>query len=216
MTAPAELDSIEKLAQDLLAKTRNQGDSRYMLGVTGPPGAGKSTVAQRLHDELLNKHNFASSVVPMDGYHMSNETLSSLGLLHLKGIAETFDAGGFVSLVKRLRERFEQTVDFPTFDRSIESTVENGGSVPVGTKLVIVEGNYLLSEVEPWHQLRCLFDQVWYVDEPEEVLLPRLLQRHMDGGKTADQAKEKVDSTDLPNAIKIASTKHLATRILRL
>lgn len=216
MTTRRKIDSIEILAQDFLRlKQQQSSQNRVLLGITGPPGAGKSTLSENLHQEL-RRLGVSSKVVPMDGFHLDNETLQAMGILHLKGIEQSFDGEGFVRLLKRLKEGLDLNVPYPTFDRSMESTVKNGGFVPSGEENLIVEGNYLLSDSVPWHQIRCLLDWVWYVDVPEDVLLPRLLMRHMNGGKDLEQAQEKVASTDLPNAQHVARTKSKADLLLDL
>lgn len=213
MTQRSDVDSIEILAQDLLAEC-DKTAGRFLLGITGPPGAGKSTLAENLREELQSRFNFLAAVVPMDGYHLDDDTLKSMGIHHLKGIEKSFDGDGYVELLKCLKET-DHDVPYPTFDRTIESTVENGGMVPASVRLVITEGNYLLSENAPWHQIRCMLDRIWYVDVDEDVLLPRLISRHVAGGKTIEQARAKVHCTDLPNAKHVASTKELANRIMR-
>jgi len=216
MTSRRKIDSIAILAQELVErKHKLLPKSRFLLGITGPPGAGKSTLANNLQSEL-SRLSVSSAVVPMDGYHLDNETLRSMGILHLKGVEKSFDGEGFVKLLKRLKEDVDSDVPYPTFDRSTESTVANGGSVSSSEQLVIVEGNYLLSNHSPWHHIRCWLDWVWYVDVPEEVLLPRLLARHMEGGKDREQSMVKVNSTDLPNAQHVARTKLDADLLLEI
>lgn len=216
MTARRKIDSIATLAQDFLKlKQQAPPQTRVLLGITGPPGAGKSTLAENLHREL-RKVGASSQVVPMDGYHLDDETLVAMGIHHLKGVEQSFDGEGFVQLLKSLKETINSDVTYPTFDRSIESTVKNGGLVPAGEHILIIEGNYLLSDNPPWHQIRCLLDWVWYVDVPETVLVPRLLERHMLGGKNREQSQQKVESTDLPNARHVASTKEKADLVLEI
>jgi pantothenate kinase len=210
------IPQCEPLIADICRRLET-GDKRLLIGITGCPGAGKSTFAEQFQN-LVNKRMAldVSIVVPMDGYHLSNERLEELGLLPLKGIPKTFDARRFVELLDRLRLPPIETVYCPKFDRSIEASIENAIAITPQHKLCIVEGNYLLLDEPPWNQcVRCL-DEVWYLDVPTEILLPRLLQRHIDGGKTADGAREKVESTDLPNARLIAATKQKATKIISL
>lgn len=187
-----------------------------MLGITGPPGAGKSTVSELLRDRLRDAYKLQALVVPMDGYHLSNEELVRRNLRPLKGIPSTFDALGFVSLIGDIKDGAARTIEFPTFDRDIDSVVESGGKVEPTDEIIIVEGNYLLMTEPPWHQIRHYMDDVFYIDAPHTVLLDRLIYRHMQGGKNQDDARVKVDSTDLPNATLIEKTRNLATRVVKL
>ena len=63
---------------------------RRILGIVGPPGAGKSTLAAT----LLAAHGAAVQVVPMDGFHLANSELERLGRHQRKGAPDTFDAAG--------------------------------------------------------------------------------------------------------------------------
>ena len=189
---------------------------RFLLGITGPPGAGKSTLAHALAAGVLDQRGrTAALVAPLDGFHLSNETLDSLGLLSLKGAPQTFDAGAFVGCLRRLRADPVATVLWPDFDRSAERTVPDAISIVASTRLVITEGNYLLLEQPPWDEVRELLDQVWYLDVPADILRRRLIDRAMAYGRSADDAVRHVDESDLRNAELVARTKALADRIIR-
>ncbi|HEY9678361.1 MAG TPA: nucleoside/nucleotide kinase family protein [Drouetiella sp.] len=197
-----------------MQKTKN---SRIILGITGAPAAGKSTFA----DDLVRAINQISNsemaiVVPMDGFHYSNEFLTSLGLLALKGIPATFDAQGFVETIAKIKSTNEHSVFCPLFDRSIEASIQDAIEVKPQHKIVVSEGNYLLLSEAPWNKLRDLFDQIWYIDAELETLIPRLISRHEAGGRNDLQAKEKMDSTDIPNAKLIHSTRARADQQIRL
>lgn len=203
-----------------IAKLIEQSEmGRYILGIAGPPGSGKSTLAEKLHTELETLSPGLSVVVPMDGFHLDNETLEEMGLLHLKGIPETFDPLGFVSLLSDIRlaslESEARPISVPLFERSIESTVPNGMFVRPEHRIVIVEGNYLLLKNEPWGRIKMICNEICYLDVAEDVLYPRLIERHMAGGKDRQAAEAKVQSTDLPNARLVAATKNRADRIIR-
>ncbi len=150
----------------------------------------------------------------MDGFHLPDETLRRRGLWELKGVPETFDAEGFVSLLRELRASPVRVVRCPRFDRSIEASIPGAIVVQPEHRLVVVEGNYLLLESEPWSEVRPLLDEVWFIDSSIDEIYPRLLERHILGGRTPEQARLKVESTDLANARLIEQTRPRADRIV--
>lgn len=188
---------------------------RFLLGITGPPGAGKSAYSA----EVVGAANAArgsgfSAVAPMDGFHRSNEELDKLGLRDVKGAPETFDVGGFVDLLGRVRSEVDSTILWPGFDRSIEETMPDAIPITSETKLVVVEGNYLLLDRPRWRDVRRLLDEVWFVDVPRDVLRERLLSRALAGGRTEEEALRHVDGSDLRNADLVAGTRPFADREL--
>lgn len=213
MKAPAAA-----LVNELYARVEKlPPDGRFLLGIVGFPGAGKSTFSAKLA-ECINKkagHEIAV-VVPMDGFHRFNAELKAWGIWELKGIPESFDAQSFVDLLQALKEQSGRRIGCPTFDRTLEEPTENGIFVEPEHKLVIVEGNYLLLANSPWNQIKPILDQTWYIDETLTAIKPRLLERHMKGGRTKAQALEKMGSTDLANARLIKTTRPGADKIIRL
>lgn len=181
-----------------------------MLGITGPPGAGKSTVASAIVAALGD----AAVLVPMDGFHLANAELDRLRRRDRKGAPDTFDAAGYVALLRRLRAPTSQPVYAPLFDRSIEEAI--AGAIPVNpdVQLVVTEGNYLLLEDEPWSGVASLLDEIWYVDLDDATRVDRLVRRHVAFGKSPAKAREWVLSSDEPNARLIASTRSRADRIV--
>ncbi|MDQ3825979.1 MAG: nucleoside/nucleotide kinase family protein, partial [Actinomycetota bacterium] len=145
---------------DLLtrAQTLARGTSRRILGITGAPGAGKSTLARRLVDALSG----TAVLVEMDGYHLALAELERLGRAERKGAPDTFDAAGYVALLRRLRAPDADTVYAPEFRRAIEEPVAGSVAVPPGVSLVVTEGNYLLLDTKPWSAIRRLLDEVWF------------------------------------------------------
>ena len=168
---------------------------RALLGITGAPGAGKSTLASFLAGCVA-----AGVVVPMDGFHLADVELTRRGLLDRKGAPETFDAWGYAALLARLRSRPDHVVMAPGFSRDLEQPL--AGAVPVAPSatLVVTEGNYLLLAAAPWAAVRASLDAVWHVTCPDSVRIPRLVARHEEFGKSPAEARAWVERVDQANA----------------
>lgn len=173
---------------------------RSIVGITGPPGVGKSTLAQRL--QAL--HPQAVQLVPMDGFHLANAELVRLGRAQRKGAPDTFDSHGFAALLRRLRAQPQDgaghIVYAPDFRREIEEPVAAAIPVFAHTRLLLAEGNYLAFERNGWEQVAPLLDEIWYVELAAAVRLERLIARHMQFGRTRQAAQQWVLATDEPNA----------------
>lgn len=180
-----------------------RGRSRYLFGLAGPPGSGKSTVAARLVEAL------DAIVVPMDGFHLDNVELERLGLSGVKGAPDTFDAAGFVRLVERLTQATD-VVSAPSFDRVADRTIDAAVTVAPDDRIVIVEGNYLLLDRSPWASLRELFHRTGYLDVDDATRVERLVARHVRHGRTLDEAREFVHSSDEVNAAIITASRSRA------
>jgi pantothenate kinase len=193
----------------------NRAPSRFLLGITGPPGAGKSTLAAVVERRVnAERERGFAAVLPMDGFHLSNRELEALGLRSVKGAPETFDVDGFVRLLERVRRDSASTLLWPAFERETERTVPSAITIASTTRLVVIEGNYLLLDRPGWREVRPLLDEVWYVDAPRDVLRERLLARALAGGRTEAESISKVDASDLRNADLVATTKAAADRRL--
>jgi pantothenate kinase len=140
------------------------------------------------------------TVVPMDGYHLSNKVLKDLKRSDRKGAPDTFDVAGFVSLVKRIRSEQSQNIYYPIFDRAIEESIAAQGVVTSATKVVIIEGNYLLHDEGGWEVLNDLLDESWMVDVDDDKRISRLISRHIAYGKEPEAAKAWAKGTDEVNA----------------
>ena len=160
------------------------GQDRKLIAIAGAPGSGKSTFAEDLAHQL----GPTAAVMPMDGFHLDNDTLHAMELFHRKGEPETFDADGFVALIKRLRG--DDTVPYPTFDRDADRTVPDGGQINETTRIVLVEGNYLLLNQFPWDSLAGLFDMTVRLVVNHETLAARLITRWIDHCLSPENARD--------------------------
>ena len=194
----------------------SHGTRRRLLGITGAPGAGKSTLCAALVEALGED----AVLVGMDGFHLANAELVRLGRRQRKGAPDTFDVDGFTHLLARLRGQQSGTVYAPTFNRALEESI--GSAVPVrgDVPLVVTEGNYLLLDDHGWDGVRAQLDEVWYLEVPAEVRVRRLVGRRASFGETADQAAAWVHGVDQANAGHVEPSRaradlliHLTTRL---
>ncbi len=186
-------------------------DRRALLGICGAPGAGKSTVAARLVEDIGPD----AVVVPMDGFHLHDDELARLGRSDRKGAPDTFDVAGYVALLHRLREE-TGTVYAPEFHRSREESVAGAITVRPEHRLVVTEGNYVLLDSPGWADVRPLLDEVWYVQADEGVRLTRLIQRHIEHGKPPDVAQRWVTVSDQANAALVARCRWRADLVVEV
>jgi pantothenate kinase len=181
---------------------------RSLLGIAGAPGAGKSTLAASIAADVPG-----SVTVPMDGFHLTTASLAARGLVAERGTPRTFDATGYLALLRRLRGG--DAVHAPGFDRSVEEPVPEAIEVPASCPLVITEGNYLLLDVEPWDQVRPLLDETWFVQVPEPVRIARLVARFVEFGMDEGVARERVlHGSDAANARLVAPTRSRADLVV--
>jgi pantothenate kinase len=200
---------VRELAGRVTA-ARHEG-GRFLLGLAGEPGAGKSTVSAQLAAAL----GADAVVVPFDGFHLAS-TLLSQESQKRRGAIDTFDLAGFRLLIQRLRQAGEPVVYAPAYVREIEEPVAAAIAVPSSAAVVIVEGNYLLSDHPALMAARAMFDQVWFLEADAEIRRRRLVQRHIRFGKTPAAAVEWVEGSDEVNAGAIRVTRERADLVIRI
>jgi len=193
-----------KLADELRARAVR---GRYMLGITGPPGCGKTTFAHQL------AHSADATVVQMDGFHLTNAQLREARLTDVKGSPQTFDGQRFVELLKEIRGD-HKPVRAPMYSRVLHEPIPHLVPIETSDRLVIIEGNYLLLDDEPWAQVGPLLDAVWYLDVPIDVCMLRVRDRHVRGGCSEAEADAKIERNDRPNAQRVERVKAKADRVI--
>uniref|UniRef100_A0ACD5ZTQ5 Uncharacterized protein n=1 Tax=Avena sativa TaxID=4498 RepID=A0ACD5ZTQ5_AVESA len=231
-----EAQSMEEvydaLAERLLSVLKNVDhlDSKYIVGLAGPPGAGKSTVAsevvrrvntrwsqKRAKDSSLNSNEDIATMLPMDGFHLYRSQLDAMEdpkEAHARrGAPWTFSPSLFLQCLQALKK--EGSVYAPSFDHGVGDPVENDIFVKAEHKIVIVEGNYLLLEENIWREIRDLFDEKWFIDIDIDVSMQRVLQRHIGTGKEPDVAAWRISYNDRPNAELIMESRKAADLVIR-
>ena len=190
LTPDDTLSLLQREAATLLARP-----GRTILGIAGGPGVGKSTMAQRLVAGLGDN----AAYVPMDGFHMKHARLEALGTAADKGMPHTFEGAAFAHFLAQLKAA-TGPMSGPGYSRQIEDVVDGAFTVPATTKLLVVEGNYLLLATAPWWRVKPLLDRAIYLDVPAELVRARLMKRHADAGLfTEERNRAHVERVDLVN-----------------
>lgn len=183
------------LARELVAMSG--AAQRFMVGIAGPPGAGKSTISAQLNDALVDLGH-SSVVVPMDGFHLDDMVLNARGHRSRKGAPYTFDVRGFIHLLRRIKAR-EPEIAIPVFDRTMELSRAAADVIESSTRFILIEGNYLLLTHEPWNELKPLFDLTVFLNVPVDELERRLTNRILAHGHDAAYATHWIASNDMLN-----------------
>ena len=204
--------SIEFLFEQIQSLLDGQ-NPRTLVGIVGKPGAGKSTVVEQIEKKYRPDQ---VSIIPMDGFHLSNEELISLGRRERKGAPDTFDVEGFISLIERVK--IDHSIDhkFPIFHREIEASVDNEGIVPKESRVIVIEGNYLFSSDHNWDGIFPMLNHTWFIEINDEIRIERLIARHVRYGKTPEEAEAWSRGSDETNARFIGLTANRAENRINL
>ncbi|MDJ0376951.1 nucleoside/nucleotide kinase family protein [Cryobacterium sp. PH31-L1] len=211
---PTASTQLTDLARRVIALLPEHG--RILVGIAGSPGAGKTTLAMQVAatvNDLLGSTEVAVHL-PMDGFHLANATLDRLGRHDRKGAIDTFDGWGFIALLRRLITEYDHTVYAPSFNRHVDEGIAAEIAVLPSARVVMVEGNYLLADSEPWIQISSLLAESWFCETSERERLRRLVDRHERHGRTPEAALAWAESVDGKNAELIEATRPRATRTI--
>ncbi|SER65459.1 Panthothenate kinase [Pedococcus cremeus] len=196
------------LLLDRLERLREAHDRRVVLGVAGSPGAGKTSLVLAVLAAAARRPALAGRLahVPMDGFHLTNAELDRLGRRDRKGAPDTFDAPAYAAVLAAVRDPARPVVTAPSFDHAVGEPVPDALVVPASADIVLTEGNYLLLDEGPWRAVRALLDEVWFCGLGDDVRRERLVARHVEAGRDAEDAAEWVHRSDEANARLVAPT----------
>jgi pantothenate kinase len=212
---PQRLQSAEDRLSALVDRLREFATEspRTIVGLCGPPGVGKSSLARQLVAALGPD---VAAVVPLDGFHLANRVLDELGIADHKGAPPTFDVDGYAAMLGRLATPDDAVVYAPEFHRDLEESYAGSLAVPRKVPLVVTEGNYLLLPDPRWRRARAHLHEVWYLELDDQVRRERLIARHRSFGRTESEARAWVEQVDEPNARRIAATAAYADLVVGL
>ena len=188
-----------------LTAMQQEAGRRILVMLAAPPGAGKSTLLSFLN-RLAGETDGIGRIqtIGMDGFHRRQEYLLShdterdgrkIRMVEVKGAPETFDLEALTRRVKSLAAG--ETIGWPVYDRLLHNPVED--AVRVDGDIVILEGNYLLLDMDGWRDLRSCADYTISIRADEEMLRERLIDRKMKTGVSRDESIRFVDFSDMPN-----------------
>ena len=211
-------DLLNRLIDAAVRLTKQAESGRAVVGITGAPGAGKSTLAAELETALRRRGLLAGSV-PMDGFHFSNAVLDELGRHQRKGAPDTFVVDGYLAILDRVRQAAPEgeprEVLAPVYRRDLHEPVAAGTRV-AGRGIVVTEGNYLALNSLGWEGARERIDLLIMVEVDEAELIRRLVARHMSFGRHRADAGHWVRAVDLPNARLVADCANRCDEVWRI
>ena len=208
MASPAP-DGIEVAVKQVLAALPLDAatrERRFILGIAGPPAAGKSTLAEALREALNGGVGEVATIAALDGFHYDDVVLNARGHRPRKGAPFTFDTAGFAAMLGRLAAPSPEAVAVPVFDRDLELSRAAAAIVEPHHRILITEGNYLLLDDDRWRPIRDRLDFSVFLDVPFEELRRRLMARWLGHGYGPEEAKEKTEANDLVNARLVLET----------
>jgi pantothenate kinase len=208
--------AVSRLVPHVLDMESRAHGRRVLVGIAGGPGVGKSTLAAELVKLLNFTHPVSAALVPMDGFHMRHAKLEALGQTDRKGAPHTFEGAEFVSFLHHLKEAREPVAG-PGYSRKIEDVVEDAFTIPAETRVLVVEGNYLLLTEGPWAGVKALLDCAVFINVPRDVVRERLMRRHAEEGLfTEERNRAHIERNDLPNYDLVLASRERADVIIDL
>jgi pantothenate kinase len=210
-------NNLKSISETILSKVNVNTSNRFIVGIAGGPGSGKSSFAIKLKELINSKSTKSKSdlaqIFPMDGFHWKNSDLESSGLISVKGAPETFDVEGYLLTLNRIR--LGEDLKVPIYSRESHDVIDNALPIEPCHRIIITEGNYLFSDMEGWCEIKDTVDLKIYIGAEKGVCEKRLLERHVRGGKTESEALEKIKEVDMKNYDLIAQTMKYADEVIK-
>ena len=199
---PRLLDRCAALVEAAASGSDGSPGRRRVLGISGAPGAGKTTLVLAVLAAAAADPRLSGRVahVPMDGYHLPNAELDRLGRRDRKGAPDTFDVEAYAATLTTARAVPRAALWAPSFDHAVGEPDAATIEVPRHADLVLTEGNDLLLAGGGWTSVRAQLDEVWFCDLRPDQRRTRLIDRHVLAGRDADDAHAWVDRSDEANA----------------
>ena len=210
------VQTLDNPVEALIARL-NSGQARWIVGMAGLPGSGKSTLAARLEAEVNARSGpNTMAALSMDGFHLTKAELSAMPdpveVFARRGAPWTFRPEALIERLRAVRRGAgREEVGWPSFIHEVGDPLENAVKVSAATRLVLVEGIYLLHRADGWEGVGALFDERWYLDTSLDIAVERLAGRHMVAyGMTREEAATRIASNDRLNAEIVSASKYLA------
>ncbi|PKQ26247.1 MAG: nucleoside/nucleotide kinase family protein [Actinobacteria bacterium HGW-Actinobacteria-4] len=190
---------------DLARAVSASGSARTIVGIAGPPGGGKTTLARALCEAT----GFAHS--PGDGFIIDASFADADGTFRDRGTVSGFDTAGYATLLRDVRRSYGTAdVTVPNYRHTQDGAGADAWVVPREARGVVTECNFLGSGSHGWPEVRGHLDVLIYVDQTWEVCRPRLMERQLAKGRTPAEAATRVDSHDRENFLEATRAAALA------
>jgi len=205
-------DALDSIAQSWVSRSDETAE-RQILGIAGIAGSGKSTLAQQLVDRVNAQHAGVAAFIPMDGFHLPNAQLEANGWKPRKGAAFTYDAHAYVALLRRYRVLSAEG-GYPVYCRQVHEPIASTQRVTRQTRIIVTEGQYLLSPESPWSELGEVLDECWWLDVPPDVTRRWLMKRDTSVGRTPAEAQAKYENNDRLNTAFVLANRRVPDRVV--